>query len=121
MPIPDNLVEHLMVRQARAELGLSVSRDGRDLGAAIGTGTVVAIAAVVITLVRDAIEALAHRALATICGNLLWAFDYNVVIIPLAVVGLFNPTLAAGGAAGRSPARRSGICGPSGSSSPLPG
>lgn len=94
---------------------------GADLGTATGTSTVVAIGAADVTLVRDDIEALARRALATIRGNLLWAFGYNVVITPLAVVGLLNPMLAAGGAAGRSPARRSGVCGPSGSSSALPG
>jgi Cu+-exporting ATPase len=72
-----------------------------DLGLAIGTGTDVAIEASDLTLVSgdpraagDAI-ALARRTLRTIKGNLFWAFAYNVAAIPLAVVGLLNPIVAA--------------------------
>ncbi len=72
-----------------------------DLGLAIGTGTDIAIEASDITLVSgdlraapDAI-ALARRTLATIKGNLFWAFAYNVAAIPLAVAGLLNPIVAA--------------------------
>jgi Cu+-exporting ATPase len=72
-----------------------------DLGLAIGTGTDVAIEASDLTLVSgdlraagDAI-ALARRTLATIKGNLFWAFAYNVAAIPLAVAGLLNPIVAA--------------------------
>ncbi len=72
-----------------------------DLGIAIGTGTDVAIEASDLTLVSgdllaaaDAIR-LARRTLATIKGNLFWAFAYNVAAIPLAVVGLLNPIVAA--------------------------
>src|SRR5207302_11221658 len=72
-----------------------------DLGLAIGTGTDVAIEAGDLTLVSgdlrsagDAIR-LARRTLATIRGNLIWAFGYNVVLIPLAFAGKLNPMLAA--------------------------
>ncbi|MEU0631496.1 heavy metal translocating P-type ATPase [Streptomyces sp. NPDC005989] len=74
---------------------------GADLGIAMGTGTDVAIGAADVTLVRDDIEALAdavrlaRRSLATIRGNLLWAFGYNLVALPLAMVGLLSPMLAA--------------------------
>ena len=71
-----------------------------DLGLAMGTGTDVAIEASDLTLVRgdlrvaaDAIR-LSRRTLATIRGNLFWAFAYNVAALPLAAAGLLNPMLA---------------------------
>jgi Cu+-exporting ATPase len=72
-----------------------------DLGLAIGTGTDVAIEASDLTLVSGDLRAaadairLARRTLATIKGNLFWAFAYNVAAIPLAVAGLLNPIIAA--------------------------
>ncbi|MET8516677.1 heavy metal translocating P-type ATPase [Streptomyces sp. NPDC005077] len=71
-----------------------------DLGLAMGTGTDAAIEASDLTLVRgdlkvaaDAIR-LSRRTLATIKGNLFWAFGYNVVALPLAAFGLLNPMIA---------------------------
>ena len=71
-----------------------------DLGLAMGTGTDAAIEASDLTLVRgdlrvaaDAIR-LSRKTLATIKGNLLWAFGYNVAALPLAAAGLLNPMIA---------------------------
>ncbi|MFZ0158635.1 MAG: HAD-IC family P-type ATPase, partial [Kineosporiaceae bacterium] len=73
-----------------------------DLGLAMGTGTDVAIEASDLTLVRadlgaavDAVR-LSRRTLATIKGNLFWAFAYNVAAIPLAALGLLDPMIAGG-------------------------
>ena len=72
-----------------------------DLGMAVGSGTGVAIEAGSIVLLRDdprlapvAVE-LAESTLRTIKGNLVWAFLYNTVAIPVAAVGLLSPTIAA--------------------------
>ncbi|MCU1401323.1 MAG: heavy metal translocating P-type ATPase [Acidimicrobiales bacterium] len=71
-----------------------------DLGLAMGTGADAAMEASDLTLVRgdlrsavDAIR-LARRTLATIKGNLFWAFAYNIAALPLAAAGLLNPMLA---------------------------
>jgi P-type Cu+ transporter len=71
-----------------------------DLGLAIGTGTDVAIEASDLTLVSGDLLAapaairLARRTLATIKGNLFWAFAYNVAALPLAALGYLNPLIA---------------------------
>ena len=71
-----------------------------DLGIAMGSGTSAAIEASDITLIRsdvmsvvDAVR-LARKTLGTMRGNLFWAFIYNVLMIPLAALGLLNPMFA---------------------------
>lgn len=73
-----------------------------DLGIALGSGSDIAKSTAGITLLRadlhgvpDALY-LCTRVLKTVRMNLVWAFGYNVVMIPLAISGTLNPMLAAG-------------------------
>ena len=79
-----------------------------DLSVAMGTGTDTAIATADITLMRpelgSLLEALdlARRTFTTIRGNLMWAFAYNVILIPVAALGYLNPMYAGGAMAASS-------------------
>ncbi|MEL7833737.1 heavy metal translocating P-type ATPase [Fodinibius sp. Rm-B-1B1-1] len=71
-----------------------------DIGIAIGTGTDVAIESGDIVLVKGDLESvvqaimLSEATFKKIKQNLFWAFFYNVVMIPLAVLGMMHPVLA---------------------------
>jgi len=71
-----------------------------DLGLAVGSGTGVALESAELIIMRDNLTAvptaitLARRTYLTIRTNLLWAFGYNVIAIPLAAFGFLNPLIA---------------------------
>ncbi len=71
-----------------------------NVGIAIGTGTDIAIEASDVTLVRGAltgvVEAinLSRATFRKIRQNLFWAFFYNVIMVPLALMGWMHPLLA---------------------------
>ncbi len=70
------------------------------IGVAIGSGTDVAIESGDITLMRndpaDVLKAMriADATISKVRQNLLWAFGYNITLIPVASIGLLNPALA---------------------------
>jgi len=71
-----------------------------DVGIAIGTGTDIAIEAADITLVRGDLSGvvsavkLSRATFNKVVQGLFWAFFYNVVMIPLAILGMMHPVLA---------------------------
>lgn len=72
-----------------------------NVGFAIGNGTDVAIETGDVILLRDDLSTLllsinlSKKTMAKIKQNLLWAFIYNLVGIPIAATGHLNPVLAA--------------------------
>jgi Cu+-exporting ATPase len=106
--MPNEKVE--VVKMAQNEYGMvAMVGDGindapalaqANVGVAIGTGTDIAIESGDIILVRGNISGLvsaiklSKATFSKIRQNLFWAFFYNVVAIPLAILGLLHPVVA---------------------------
>jgi Cu+-exporting ATPase len=106
--LPDEKVE--VVKEAQKKYGMvAMVGDGindapalaqANVGVAIGTGTDIAIESGDIILVRGDLTGLvtainlSNATFGKIRQNLFWAFFYNIIAIPLAVLGLLHPVIA---------------------------
>ncbi len=70
-----------------------------DVGVAIGSGTDIAIESADVTLVRGALTVivrtfrLSRATFSKIKQNLFWAYIYNTIAIPVAILGLLHPLI----------------------------
>ena len=107
--LPDGKVEEV-VRLQREYGTIAMVGDGindapalkqANVGIAIGTGTDIAIEAADVTLIRGELSGiisaikLSRATFRKIKENFFWAWFYNVVAIPVAVLGLLHPLIGA--------------------------
>ncbi len=102
--LPDQKVEQVQALRRKygrvAMIGDAPALVSADVGVAIGTGTDIAIEAADVTLVSGNLLTLvsavrlSRATFRKIQQNLFWAFFYNLLAIPMAVMGLLHPVIA---------------------------